>query len=158
MLQGDKGGHGCSGRGKKADLSGGTGGVDGHIAQQKARSHPKRAGRKGRAWEAFPWGKLMPRLDNFSSCFLCLSFVPPIHGRDSSETEGFVLLPACPNERGVSGLAVGRVCSHTMARGRASPGCSWETESKTEKGILCFLLNESFSKRTPGNTLCLWRC
>lgn len=105
-------------------MSGGTEGANGRIAQQKARSHPNGAKEKGRAWEAFPWGKPVPRLGNFSSCFLCLSLVPLVHGRDSSKIEGFVLLRARPNERGVSGLAVGRVRSHTMARGRAPPGCS----------------------------------
>lgn len=93
-------------------MSWGTEGADGRIAQQKARSHPNGAKEKGRAWEAFPWGKTVPRLGNFSSCFLCLSLVPPVHGRDSSKAEGFVFLLARPNERGVSGLAVGRVHSH----------------------------------------------
>lgn len=54
-------------------------------------------------------------------------------------------------------------CAHTPWQGdvhrqaaAARPG--WETEGKNKKGILCFLLNESFSKRTPGNTFCLWGC
>lgn len=91
------------------------------------RLSPIQAEQRGRGGlrKPFPWGKWMPRLDNFSSCFPCLSFVPPIHRRDSSKTEGFVFLPDCLNEGGVSGLAVGSVCSHTVETRCAASGPSY---------------------------------
>lgn len=121
----------CKGRGKK-----GEGWRELMSRLLSRRFIPIRAGQRGRGGlgKPFPRGKLMPPSDNFPSFFLCLSFVPPIHGRDLSKTRGFVFLPPCPNEGGVSGLALGSVCSHTMERGPAPPGCSSRAQPPTREG------------------------
>ena len=73
---------------------------------------------------------------NNLSRFLYFSFVLPIHRRDSSRTEGFVFLPACPNKRGVSGLIMGRVCSYTMERGFCSSTALLGTRTNVVPGFL----------------------
>lgn len=171
VLQGCKGGHTCNRRGKENWHKWRDEGMSWLLIKKLT---PIQAGQRGRGvlGKPFPWGKLMPRLDNISSCFLCLSFVPPIHRKDSSKTQSFVFLLACLNEGGVSRLAVGNVCSHTVERRHAPPGCSIRAQLPTvwaagklrarKRGEFCgqsasSKIREVF-RMILRNTFCLWRC
>lgn len=134
----------CKGRGKK-----GEGWRELLSRLLSRRLIPIRAGQRGRGGlgKPFPRGKLMPPSDNFPSFFLCLSFVPPIHGRDSSKTRGFVFLPRALTRGEFRGWHWG-VCAHTPWRGdlphqaaAAGPSLPPERGQAENRGI----------KKTRGN-------
>lgn len=99
----------CKGRGKK-----GEGWRELMSRLLSKRLIPILAGQRGRGGlgKPFPRGKLMPPLGDFPSFFLCLSFVPPIHGRDSSKARGFVFLPRALTRGEFQGWHWG-ACAHT---------------------------------------------
>lgn len=109
-------------------------GTDVQAAQQKAHSHQSRAEGKERAWKAFPTRKTDASFGQLSF-FLSVLIICSAYSQEGlKQNTALCVPPPCPNEGGVSGLAPGSVCSHTMERGPAPPGCSSRAQPPTREG------------------------
>lgn len=81
-------------------------GSDVQAAQQKVHSHPSRAERRRRPWRAFPTMKTDAFFGQLSF-FLSVLIVCSAYSREGlKQNTGLCVPPPCPNEGGVSGLAL----------------------------------------------------
>lgn len=121
----------CKGRGKK-----GEGWRELLSRLLSRRLIPIRAGQRGRGGlgKPFPRGKTDASFGQLSF-FLSVLIICSAYSREGlKQNTGLCVPPPCPNEGGVSGLALGSVCSHTMERGPAPPGCSSRAQPPTREG------------------------